>query len=52
MTTTCPKGTTWPFKSKTKGRRRKPITEAQTITWPIISGHSITRPSESTDTVT
>ncbi|MBA0878537.1 hypothetical protein Goshw_007525 [Gossypium schwendimanii] len=24
----CPKGTTWPFKSKKKGRRRKPINEA------------------------
>ncbi|MFQ6628314.1 hypothetical protein Gotur_006963, partial [Gossypium turneri] len=49
---TCPKGTMWPFKSKTKGRQRRPINEAQTFTRPIISGHSITRPSESTDTVT
>ncbi|MFQ6646479.1 hypothetical protein Gotur_019919 [Gossypium turneri] len=49
---TCPKETTWPFKSKTKGRRCRPINEAQTFTRPIISGHSITRPSGSTDTVT
>ncbi|MBA0633579.1 hypothetical protein Godav_029146 [Gossypium davidsonii] len=49
---TCPKRTTWDFKSKTKGRRHMPINEAQTFTRPIISGHSITKPSESTNTVT
>ncbi|MBA0877770.1 hypothetical protein Goshw_016503 [Gossypium schwendimanii] len=50
----CPKGTTWPFKSKKKGRRRKPINEAQTFTRPIISAYTITRHSHnnSTDTVT
>ncbi|MBA0629314.1 hypothetical protein Godav_023894 [Gossypium davidsonii] len=48
----CPKRTTWPFKSKKKGRRRSPINSTQTITWPIISAHTITKPSNSTDTVT
>ncbi|MBA0669445.1 hypothetical protein Goklo_024982 [Gossypium klotzschianum] len=33
-----------------KGLRSRPINEAQTFTRPIISGHSITRPNESTDT--
>ncbi|MBA0672196.1 hypothetical protein Goklo_029440 [Gossypium klotzschianum] len=42
----------WPFKSKKKGRRHKPINEAQTFTQPIIIAHTITRPSNSTDTVT
>ncbi|MBA0875967.1 hypothetical protein Goshw_026047 [Gossypium schwendimanii] len=49
---TCLKGKTRAFKSKTKGRRHWPINEAQTFTRLIISGHSITRPNESTDTVT
>ncbi|MBA0633812.1 hypothetical protein Godav_026008 [Gossypium davidsonii] len=48
----CPKGMMWPFKSKKKGRRHKPINEAQTFTQPIIIAHTITRPSNSTDTVT
>ncbi|MBA0876684.1 hypothetical protein Goshw_017453, partial [Gossypium schwendimanii] len=30
----CPKGTTWPFKSKKKGRRGRPINEAQSVTRP------------------
>ncbi|MBA0877589.1 hypothetical protein Goshw_011721 [Gossypium schwendimanii] len=40
------KGKTRSFKSKTIGRRRWPLNEAQTFTRPIISGHSITRPNE------
>ncbi|MBA0878020.1 hypothetical protein Goshw_008788 [Gossypium schwendimanii] len=48
----CPKGTTWPFKSKKKGRRRKPINEAQTFTQPIIIAHTITRHGNSTNIVT
>ncbi|MBA0876808.1 hypothetical protein Goshw_012781 [Gossypium schwendimanii] len=51
-TIACPKGTTWPFKSKKKGRQRKLINEAKTFTRPIINTHTITRPSNSTDTVT
>ncbi|MBA0877636.1 hypothetical protein Goshw_008352, partial [Gossypium schwendimanii] len=34
-----PKGTTWPFKSKKNGRRRRFINEARTITRPIINTH-------------
>ncbi|MBA0877914.1 hypothetical protein Goshw_015631, partial [Gossypium schwendimanii] len=50
--TVCPKGTTWPFKYKKKGCRRRFINEVQTITRPIINTHTITRPCNSTDTVT
>ncbi|MBA0879227.1 hypothetical protein Goshw_004720 [Gossypium schwendimanii] len=49
---TCPKGMTWPFKSKKNGRRRRPIYETQAIIQPIISTHTITRPNNNTDTVT
>ncbi|MBA0754227.1 hypothetical protein Gogos_020894, partial [Gossypium gossypioides] len=42
----------WPFKSKKKGRRRRPINSAHTITQPINNAHTITRPSNSTHTVT
>ncbi|MBA0877910.1 hypothetical protein Goshw_011403 [Gossypium schwendimanii] len=48
----CPKGTTWPFKSKKKGQRHRPINEAQKFTRPIISAHNFIRPSNSTDIVT
>ncbi|MBA0878006.1 hypothetical protein Goshw_030191 [Gossypium schwendimanii] len=33
------KGKMWPFKSKTQGRRRRPINEAQTFTQSIIMDH-------------
>ncbi|MBA0878934.1 hypothetical protein Goshw_007943, partial [Gossypium schwendimanii] len=49
---TCPKGTTWPFKSKKKRQQCKLINEAQTITRPIINTHTITKLNNSTDTVT
>ncbi|KAK5802646.1 hypothetical protein PVK06_030257 [Gossypium arboreum] len=44
----CPKGTTWPFKSLNKGRRRRPINGTHTITRPSNRTYTVTGPNNST----
>ncbi|KAG8498178.1 hypothetical protein CXB51_007402 [Gossypium anomalum] len=51
-TNSCSKGTTGPFKSKKKGRRRRPINSVHTISRPINSAHTISKPINSAATIT